>query len=56
MDYFRFSVFLNFTHFSQESEQNKGVIGAGPEGEPGVPESVVVATPDPLDQKHVLER
>ncbi|XP_053508893.1 kinesin-like protein KIF17 isoform X5 [Ictalurus furcatus] len=40
----------------QESEQSKGVIRAGPGGEPGVPESEVVATPDPLDRKHVLER
>ncbi|KAM9444185.1 LOW QUALITY PROTEIN: kinesin-like protein KIF17 [Clarias gariepinus] len=40
----------------QESRENKGAIQAGPGGEPGVPESVVVATPDPLDRKHVLER
>lgn len=44
------------TPFSQESRENKGAIQAGPGGEPGVPESVVVATPDPLDRKHVLER
>ncbi|KAG7318866.1 hypothetical protein KOW79_017340 [Hemibagrus wyckioides] len=40
----------------QESEPNKGVLRAGPGGEPGVPESAVVATPGPMDQKHVLER
>lgn len=45
-----------YTRFSQESEENKGVIRAGPGGEPGVSELVVVATPGPLDQKHVLER
>ncbi|XP_027010627.2 kinesin-like protein KIF17 isoform X3 [Tachysurus fulvidraco] len=40
----------------QESEPNKGVMRVGPGGEPGVLESAVVATPGPLDQKHVLER
>ncbi|XP_060765739.1 kinesin-like protein KIF17 [Neoarius graeffei] len=39
-----------------ESEPNKGGITAGPGGEPGVPDSAVVATPGPLDRKHVLER
>ncbi|KAK3536673.1 hypothetical protein QTP86_017602, partial [Hemibagrus guttatus] len=39
----------------RESEP-KGVMRAGPGGEPRVLESAVVATPGPLDQKHVLER
>lgn len=44
------------SHFSQESEQAKGIIRADPGGEPGDSETTAVATPSPLDQKHVLER